>query len=208
MPVEVRKYINRPVPSNCYLVTDFESGAKFIVDPGSHDMSHILSDEDYSLIDFIVLTHEHFDHIMGCETIYNICAAPVLCSTNCAESIINPKMNLSLFSNMSGFSVINGITKIEQYNIPIEWHGNNIIYYEAQGHSLGGICILFTKYLFTGDSLIKDMKTVTKLKTGSTEQLNLTLELIGSLKGNNLIVCPGHGDMFELDSYDLLKAKI
>jgi glyoxylase-like metal-dependent hydrolase (beta-lactamase superfamily II) len=57
--------------------------------------------------------------------------------------------------------------------------------------------------LFTGDTLIKDIRTVTKLKTGSRDKLKETLSMLEKLKGMGLMVYPGHEEQFLLDSYNL-----
>ena len=61
------------------------------------------------------------------------------------------------------------------------------------------------KYVITGDLLIKDLKTVTKLKSAKKEELPAVVDLLQNLKGRGLIVLAGHGDCFELDNYDLNK---
>ena len=57
--------------------------------------------------------------------------------------------------------------------------------------------------LFTGDTLIKDLRTVTKLPTGSVVELQESIELFKSMQGKGYKVYPGHGALFELDGYDL-----
>lgn len=59
------------------------------------------------------------------------------------------------------------------------------------------------KDLFTGDTLIKDLHTVTKLTTGSVAKLRVSMELLSSLQGKGYAVYPGHGEVFELDGYNL-----
>ena len=61
--------------------------------------------------------------------------------------------------------------------------------------------------MFSGDTLIKDIRTVTKLKTGSKEKLSVSLRLIEKEKGQGLMVYPGHEDLFSLDDYDLSKSE-
>ena len=62
----------------------------------------------------------------------------------------------------------------------------------------GNVC-----FLFTGDALIKDMRTVTKLPTGSKTKLLDTAEMYRELQGKGYKVCAGHGEKFLLDGYDL-----
>lgn len=206
MSVEVCHYKNHPIQSSCYIVKDIEKQIVLIVDPGTEDMSSIFSDELGKNNNKIILTHEHFDHIMGCNDLNDKFSTPIICSDYCAEAIVDPKKNLSLFHNPPGFDVKNKISCIDNYNTSIMIKDINIEFYKAQGHSLGGICFKIGNYLFTGDSLIENTKTVTKLKNGSAKKLIETLELLESMKGNGYIVCPGHGNMFYLDDYDLTKA--
>ena len=50
------------------------------------------------------------------------------------------------------------------------------------------------------------MRTETKLFCGTREKLLVTINSIKEMQGRGLYVCPGHGDGFELDDYDLNKA--
>lgn len=59
------------------------------------------------------------------------------------------------------------------------------------------------KNLFTGDTLIKDLKTVTKLPTGSIEKLKDSIALFSQFKEKGMMVYAGHGEPFELDRYNV-----
>lgn len=206
MSVDVFHFNNNPIKSSCYIVKNIKKQIVLIVDPGTEDMSSIVNHVLGNKITKIILTHEHFDHIMGCNDLNEKFSTSIICSDNCAEAIVDPKKNLSLFYNPPGFYVKNKISCIETYNSSILIKDFNVEFYKAQGHSLGGICFKIGNYIFTGDSLIENTKTVTKLKNGSTKKLIETLELLESKKGNGYVICPGHGDMFYLDDYDLTKA--
>lgn len=206
MSVEVYHYNNNPIESSCYIVKDIEKQIVLIVDPGTEDMSSIVNNELKNKINKIILTHEHFDHIMGCNYLNDKFFTPIICSDYCADAIVDPKKNLSLFHNPPGFYVKNKISCIDNYNSSTMIGNLEVAFYKAQGHSLGGICFKIGNYIFTGNSLIENTKTVTKLKNGSRNKLVETLDLLESMKGYGYIVCPGHGGMFYLDDYDLTKA--
>lgn len=206
MSVLVSRFNNYPIPSNCYLVKDSTSGHFLIVDPGTEDMSVILANENESLIDNIILTHEHFDHCWGCNYLHDKFEIPIICSDYCAESIPYRKKNLSIFYNQVGFDVRNQVNVIEKYREEVIWFGNKIIFWRTEGHSIGGICFLIDDYLFTGDTLLENSPTITKLINGSKKKLVDSISIFETLKGNRYKVCPGHGDIFDLDSYDLNKA--
>ena len=77
---------------------------------------------------------------------------------------------------------------------------------KTPGHTDASVCVNVEKYLFTGDTLINELKTVTKLPTGDVGKLKDSLNVLQEMKGKGYTVCPGHGEMFELDEYNLNKA--
>ena len=77
--------------------------------------------------------------------------------------------------------------------------------YITPGHSDDSVCLQIDNMLFTGDTLIKDVRTVTKLKGGSVKKLEETVRFLSSLKGKGLTVHAGHEDSFLLDNYNLEK---
>lgn len=200
---------NKPVSSNCHVFYETDSNHCILVDPGSEEGRYL----DFSLLksglhpDYIILTHEHFDHIWGCEYFVNKYNTPIVCSKKCAEAIVSARTNLSLFyENKKAFNCPPASLIVEDLGLELKWRQHKISFYSALGHSIGGIIFTIQNYLVTGDTLIKDIKTVTKLKCGSKEKLKESLALIESMKGCGLLVCAGHGESFELDNYDLNKA--
>ena len=83
------------------------------------------------------------------------------------------------------------------------WDDVPIIVLYTPGHSDDSVCFIVEGMLFTGDTLIKGVRTVTKLKGGSVEKLEKTIGYIETLKGNCLKILPGHNESFALDDYDL-----
>lgn len=209
--IELLTIENKPISSNCHVFYDIGSTHCILVDPGSENGNYI----DEFLIqkklkpDYIILTHEHFDHIWGCGYFVDKYNIPIVCSKKCAEAIVDGRTNLSLFfDNKKAFACPPASIIVEEANYELIWNTNRLSFYPALGHSIGGIVFSLGDYLVTGDTLIKDIKTVTKLKCGSKEKLKESLALIESFKGRGLLVCAGHGESFDLDSYDLNKALV
>lgn len=204
--IVVHKIENTPIPSNCFVVFDKEIGNScIIVDPGSNDGSALFDFLSLKFLNpqFIILTHEHFDHCWGVNSLrerYN--DIKLICSSECSKNIQNKKKNYSVFYEQPGFELDSADIEIEE-NKCLDILNKKVFFTLAKGHSASGIIFTIDNYLFTGDELIKDVKTVTKLKTGSKEQLKESLIFIHTLQGKNLKVCPGHGETFELDSYIL-----
>lgn len=207
--IELLTIVNQPISSNCHVFYNASSKHCIVVDPGSEDASYI----DGYLIerelkpDYIILTHEHFDHVWSCGYLVSKYGVPIVCSRKCAEAIVDGRTNLSLFyENSKAFACPPASIILEDYNYELNWKSYMISFYPALGHSIGGIIFVLDKYLITGDTLIKDIKTVTKLKCGSKEKLVESISQIERMKGHGLLVCAGHGENFELDNYNLYNA--
>ena len=107
---------------------------------------------------------------------------------------------MSLFYNQVGFETYPADIHIEDVNYQLIWNEEKIEFLPTKGHSDACICILIGNYLFTGDTIIKDSKTVTKLPGGSKIKLIETLSNLNSKFSNKQIfVHSGHGDSFWYD---------
>jgi len=203
MSLKVKTIINNPVSSNCHIIYDDLKKLGLLVDPGSEDSSEILSfiRKNNITIDYVILTHEHFDHTWSAGEL----DVPVLCTKECKDNIRDNKLNLSLFFNQVGFTLKVTAKCVEEQDLKLEWNGHQILFEKNGAHSPGGLMCVIEGYVITGDLLIKDLKTVTKLKWAKKEELPLCEKWLRELQGRGLIVLPGHGDCFELDNYDLNK---
>lgn len=206
----IHQIINTPVPSNCYMLYDKAVGREcIVVDPGSENNSHIYQylEKEQLIPGYTILTHEHFDHCWGVNDFRDkYPKVKLVCSRICSDAIQSGKKNYSLFHQQPGFELKPADVVLDDINWSLSWNGYDIRFEQSQGHSAAGIIFFIGQYVFTGDTLIKDTKTVTKLKTASKEGLESSLLMLNKEKGKNLIVCPGHGEMFYLDGYDLNKA--
>lgn len=53
-----------PLPTNCYLLTDEETGKTAVIDPGFYNSQLEKAVQKHQVV-MILLTHGHFDHITG-----------------------------------------------------------------------------------------------------------------------------------------------
>ena len=207
MSLKLKSITNSPVSSVCHIFYDDQEKRCFVVDPGSENTTLIETfiDEYCPIVDYIILTHEHFDHVWGCNALLSKYDCTILCSQYCSEALPDPKLNLSAFNDTyKAFGVrTDKVIVVGDINNTINWQGIDLHFWDAQGHSKGGLMMQIGVFIVTGDTLIKGLKTVTKLKTASKEKLLESLDLLESMRGQHLIVCGGHGDLFDLDDYDL-----
>ena len=90
--IKVLRFINSPVPSNAYLLIDGTGTHCIVIDPGSkHQVDICDSIKSKNLhLDYIILTHEHFDHCWGVNTLLESFNAEVVTTKLCAEWVLTP----------------------------------------------------------------------------------------------------------------------
>jgi glyoxylase-like metal-dependent hydrolase (beta-lactamase superfamily II) len=203
--INIQRIINHPITSNCFVVYSSRWKECIVIDPGMEDCNKIIGFITQNQLNpqYILLTHEHFDHIWGVNKLREKYRVNLICSKTCSEAIINSKRNLSLFYNQKGFETLSADQTIEELNYTLKWNGINLEFIETSGHSKGSICVYFENVLFTGDTLIKDLKTVTKLPGGNISELKESIDFIKSkFKSINPMVYAGHGECFLLNDID------
>lgn len=204
--VNCERFVNSRFTSNTYVISHTERDNIWIVDPGDVDVVfEWMKVHSKTTISGILLTHAHFDHIYGINDVLSRYPQCIIYVANNygRELLSDPKRNGSKYTE-EGPVIIKENARIEEYYEGLKlWNDMPIEVLYTPGHSDDSVCFIIDNMLFTGDTLIKNVRTVTKLKSGSKEKLNETLRQIEKFKGQSLIVYPGHEEIFALDVYDL-----
>lgn len=196
--LEVARIYNEPVSSCCYIVYDSAVNNRCIViDPGSEKNDNLYAKlaEHNIEPEYIILTHEHFDHCWGVNQLRrDFPIVKLVCNKECSERIGHEKTNMSVFyDNTKVFVIEPADVLITEENNHLEWNGNNIEFFKTPGHSSACMTIKIGDYLFTGDSYIPNIKTVTKLPNGNKELAEKSVMIIKAmLKKKELKLCAGH----------------
>lgn len=195
--LQVSRIENIPIASNCYIIWSKYESKCIVVDPGSKDTSVLNAFFLTHNIrpDLLIITHEHFEHIAGADKLKEQFGCPLIASSCCSLNIANPKKNFSVFYDQVGFSCRPAEIIIDTQT-SFDWDGLKIEFILTPGHSEGSICFLIDDKLFSGDTLLKDHKTVVKLPGGSIENLRKSLERLKNRIDNTTLIFPGHGDSF------------
>ena len=99
--------------------------------------------------------------------------------------------------NFQAFSCEATQTFTERYSF--EWEGHHFDMQETPGHSPGSCCILLDGHIcFTGDSLLKGCRTITRLPHGSRAQFQETVNKYFRNLPSDCEIYPGHGDHFSI----------
>ncbi len=196
------KYSFEPLDSKMYIT--IENNRALMIDCiPSESAEKLLLDNNIKDIT-IIITHEHFDHILGLNGFREKFNCFCLCSELCGKNIKSDTKNLSkmseiLFMNKdTNIKILPFISFADEFfaeDFCFQWETHKIQCKITPGHSEGSICIIVDdKYLFSGDTLVDGYKIITRLPGGSKKKYNeITLPFIKSIKADTLVF-PGHGN--------------
>ncbi|WP_270570805.1 MBL fold metallo-hydrolase [Bacteroides eggerthii] len=199
--MKIKRFLNVPVPSNTYIVIN---GRRCVViDPGSKKQDEVrdyIQNNGYSL-DFIILTHEHFDHCWGVNYLLDYFNPKVIATRLCAEWIQIPQnyFNKLYYNSEEMYSVKQIDLTVEDIGMQLFWNDKIINFVDAKGHTNRGMCIEIDDCLFTGDTILFNTIPFLKKRYGaSKEDLYNTISKIFKIYPSNMKVFPGHGECFIL----------
>ncbi len=204
----IERYESDLLSSNMYVLS--ENGHAIVIDPFRN------TDTVKGLmVDRILLTHEHYDHISGVKLFKSCIAVPVFCSSACAENIRDAKKNMArlfrVFCELQTWIPLDHIPESdEDYccladetfddEMRFEWQGHHFHLLEIPGHSSGSIGILLDdQSFFSGDSLMEDRETELRMPGGMPEKWEKTGKPRLKALPDELKIFPGHFQPFELD---------
>lgn len=178
--------------SNCYVFENDEF--VFIVDPGE------FSGKLKSIIDLrlnkkfvILLTHGHFDHILGVAKIKEYVTVTVVISKEDAPMLIDPDLSLNnAFENseiqvpvLPDITVINGDTLT---------FGTTVIdVMITPGHTNGSAVYLVEDVMFSGDTLFCMSIGRTDFPNGSNQKMRESLKRLKAIQTDYRLLS-GHGE--------------
>lgn len=209
--MEIKQYVSLALNSNMYVLK--ENNRSIIIDPC------VDTEWGSSQVDWIILTHEHYDHISMANTIREKYNCPILCGHICGERIVNSSGNFSRYFDAlvalhngrkrSGVKTPDYICHADKTfcdTTAIMWEEHEIILTETPGHSPGSICVIFdNSVLFSGDSLIPANETVIRFPGGNEKDfINKTIPYLQSLP-ENTVVYPGHYGSFRLWDHTVIQ---
>lgn len=190
--MKITRISGGPLPTNCYLLTDDATGDTAVIDPGFDDeeLTRAVLAVGAEHVKLILLTHGHFDHIMGVAGIKRLTHAKVCIHSDDMLFTTDNSLNLSSMMTSSRMEPFTVDTSLNDGDIvELGSLGIRVIY--TPGHTIGSCCYLVGDALFTGDTLMKCSCGRTDFPTGSHPQMLDSLEKLKNLEGDYHIY-PGH----------------
>ena len=151
--MKIEKFVLSPMSTNCYIGINEESRECFLVDPAAWPpelSSHIRAGGKKPLA--VLLTHGHFDHIMGLDGLLREYDIPVYAFESEKEVLNSARLNLSAM--MAGAYTFSDARYVKDGQI-LDIGGVQIRVIHTPGHTSGGCCYYIEKegILFSGDTL-------------------------------------------------------
>lgn len=188
----IKQFVTGQLENNVYLVADEVSKKAVLIDATALTDEIKEACKDYD-VEYILLTHGHFDHIMGLTALKNALGAKAVINQN--DLIISD--NINEFTRLFGLpdcipptyekfvedgEVLNvGELKIEVITTP--------------GHTEGGVCYKVENNLFSGDTLFRESVGRTDLFGGNFNKLSESIKNKLFKLNDDIKVYSGHGPM-------------
>lgn len=190
--MKVEKFVTGIISTNCYLVINEDTKQAVVIDPAacpSYLMSHIKSEG--LKIEAILLTHGHFDHIMGIDGFLSEFDVPVYVHEEDADAMEDPVLNQSS-TYTSGYTF--GKARYLRDRQTLELAGYTFQVIHTPGHTKGGCCyyVASENVLFSGDTLFQNSVGRTDFVNSSTSDLVHSVREKLFLLPDDTMVYPGH----------------
>lgn len=186
--MKIKKFEAGPLMTNCYVVSN-ENNEGFIVDPVFPDkMIEDYINRNNIIIDLILLTHTHFDHVLGLDYFKRKYDCKVYASED--YKLIDGNPNFSITNQFGDIKIeIDKFLKDEEL---IEKFSIKAL--KTPGHSLDSMSFATKDGIFTGDTLFQLSVGRSDFPGGSHHQLIESIISKLLIYEDSTLVYPGHGE--------------
>lgn len=186
------------VGTNCYIVRKEGSDKCVVIDPGDsgRELAKYIKEEGLSVED-VLLTHGHFDHIMGVSGLVAEAGGKVCILEDEADLVKDTGLNAS---SMIGVSVSLEADVLLRDGQVYESAGMKFEVIHTPGHTKGSCCYYMKEegVLFSGDTLFMESIGRTDLPTGNGRAIMDSLNQKVLTLPEEVKVFSGHGPVTDI----------
>ena len=197
--IQIKKFTFNLFSENTFVLWDDESKETAIVDPGCSDPSEekelesFISDNNLN-VKYLINTHCHIDHILGCEFVKNKYDPTYLAPELDIPLLQNAKMQASFVGMDFSISILPDEYLNEDKKLYLGKSELSFLF--TPGHTPGEFCIYIQdlKTCISGDVLFYDSIGRTDLWGGNFYTLIKSINKKLFTLPDETIICPGHGE--------------
>ena len=185
--------------TNCYIVFEENAATCVVIDPGCS--AEVVLEKAKCLgktIEAVLLTHGHFDHVGGVQTIVEKTGCALWMREGDWTQPGGPEIKQLFPLTECDFCEVNFFEDGQMLDLA----GTSFAVYETPGHTWGSVCIKAEENLFTGDTLFAGSWGRTDFPGSSWSAMRASLDRLAEMEGD-FTVYPGHGPSTTL-SYEKL----
>lgn len=193
--MNVKRFQNFGFSANCYALEIGDETA--LIDVGEvtpEILSYI--EKKGSTIKYVLLTHNHFDHIGGVEKVLEHTSAKLAIHVEDGKNLTNPLYNLTNKVGLPNPNISADILLKDGDELPLGESKIKVVH--TPGHTLGGVCYVVEDVIFSGDTLFCGTVGRTDFIGGDMGVLLSSLKKLSTLCGNYNIY-PGHEESTTLE---------
>jgi len=189
--ITVTRFVTGPIETNSYTIVDGSKNC-LIIDPSSGCDELIDTIKTGGLAtEAVVLTHGHFDHIMGLgEVVEALGPLPVYIHSADRSCLSNPHINGSPMIGVK-YSFEGDIRELKEGPMTIGSFAFEVL--NIPGHTPGGCVLLIANYCICGDVLFAGSIGRSDLPGGDGAALMAGIKRKLLTLPDGTIVCSGHG---------------